>query len=325
MLALVTGGTGFIGSHLCKLLTKEGHRVRVLLRTSSSTANLKDAIERVYGDLESNEGMAEALEGVHWVFHLAGALKGFREADLMRVNRDGTRRLVEACLTASRPPSRFVLVSSLAAAGPSPGGTTPLSEDAPAKPLTWYGKSKLEAERVVLESGLPSVIVRPPIVFGPGDRDVYSYFCMARRGLLPVPGRTERYYSLVFAPDLVDGILRCAEASLPSGEILHITGPEVVSWHELGISIATALGVKGHILPLPELAIRAAGRCADGIARLRGKPEIFSSQKVLEMLAPAWVAAHDKAQRLLGWTAATHLDEALAQTAHWYREHGWLT
>lgn len=325
MLALVTGGTGFIGSHLCKRLVEAGHEVRVLARASSSLTNLEGlGVTCVYGDLGSPGSMTEALSGVDWVFHLAGALKGFCEEDLMRVNREGTRNLVEACLTASKRLARFVLVSSLAAAGPSPGGRTSVVDDAPPSPLTWYGKSKLAAEQVVMESELPSVIVRPPIVFGPGDRDVYSYFRMAQHGLLPVPGRMERYYSLVFAPDLADGILRCAEAPLPEGEMLYLTGSEVVTWRELGIKIAKALDVKGRVIPLPELAIRVAGRCADGIARLRGKPEIFSSQKVIEMLAPAWVASADKAMQLLGWTAATPLDEALARTAHWYRDHGWL-
>lgn len=325
MLALVTGGQGFIGSHLCERLVQEGHRVRVLARPSSDLTNLEGlTAEVVHGDLTGDGPLGQAVEGVDWVFHLAGALKGFRQEDLLRVNRDGTRRLTEACIAHTPNLSRFVLVSSLAAAGPSSGGQISAKEDAPSQPLTWYGKSKLEAEAVIQNAGLPFTIVRPPIVFGPRDRDVFSYFQIAKAGILPIPGRKDRCYSLVFAPDLAEGILRAAEAPASIDEVFPLTGPEVVTWSELGQKISAALGVRGHVLRLPEFTIRASGRIADLAARLRGRPQIFSSQKVIEMLAPAWVASPEKAQRILGWSAKTPLVEALAITVRWYRDHGWL-
>lgn len=325
MLALVTGGQGFIGSHLCERLVQAGHRVRVLARPSSDLTHLQGLpVEVVRGDLAGEEPLAPAVEGVDWVFHLAGALKGFRQEDLLRANRGGTERLLAACRSQAPGLSRFVLVSSLAAAGPSPGGLAAAAEEASPRPLTWYGQSKLEAETVVQTSGLPFTILRPPIVFGPRDRDVLSYFQIAQRGLLPVPGRRDRYYSLVFAPDLAGGILRAAESPAAASEIFNLTGAEVVAWSELGHRISTALGVRGRVLRLPEFAIQASGRMADLAARLRGAPQIFSSQKVIEMLAPAWVADPGKAQRMLGWSAPTPLDEGLALTVRWYRSHGWL-
>ena len=325
MLALVTGGQGFIGSHLCERLIKEGHRVRVLARESSDLANLQDLpLEIVHGDLIGGKELGQALAGIDVVFHLAGALKGFHEADLTRVNRDGTRTLTEACAAHAPNLTRFVLVSSLAAAGPSPGGPVPALEDAQPAPLTWYGKSKLEAEQVVQHSGLPFTILRPPVVFGPRDRDVFSYFKIAKAGVLPIPGWRDRCYSLVFAPDLAEGILRAAAEPKASSEVFNLAGAEVVTWSELGHKISSALGVRGRVLRLPEFAIRAAGRLADVAARVRGKPQIFCSQKVIEMLAPAWVASPGKAQAMLGWRAATPLDEALALTVRWYRLNGWL-
>jgi len=325
VLALVTGGQGFVGSHLCERLCAAGHRVRVLARTTSDLSPLDGlGVEVVRGDLGREGDLGPAVRGVDWVFHVAGALKGFREEDLLRVNREGTRRLTDACRDHAPGLSRLVLVSSLAAVGPSPGGTLPVLEDAPPGPVTWYGRSKLAAEEVVRGSGLPWVIVRPPVVFGPRDRGVFQYFQIARRGLLPVPGRGERSYSLVYAPDLAGGILRTAESSVPSGEVLHLTGPEVVTWSELGRKIAAALGTRGRVLRLPESLVRASGHLADLAARLRGRPHIFSSQKVIEMLAPAWVASPLKAREVLGWTAPTPLDEALALTVRWYRENGWL-
>ena len=322
MLALVTGGQGFIGSHLCERLLAAGLRVRVLARPGSDLANLEGLpVELVRGDLGQQAGLDRAVAGVDWVFHLAGALKGFGEADLMRVNRDGTRRLVTACLGQGSALSRFVLVSSLAAAGPS--GVAQLTEQAPPRPLTWYGLSKLAGERVVQESGLPSVILRPPVVFGPRERDLLGYFRFARHGILPVPGRGDRRYSLIYAPDLADGILRAAVTPCPAGEVFHLTGPER-TWAEFGLAIAADLGRPGRVLRLPEPAVRAAGVVADLWSRLLRYPGIFSSQKVLEMLAPGWVASPDKARRMLGWEAPTALDQALATTVAWYRNHGWL-
>ncbi len=319
---LVTGGHGFIGSHLCGRLVQHGCRVRILARPGADLSGLEGLeVEVAHGDLTDPGSLRAALDGIGRVFHLAGALKGFREADLLAVNRDGTRNLVQAC-----PPGleRFVLVSSLAAAGPSPGGPEPRPEGAADAPLTWYGRSKLEAERVVLASGLPSVIVRPPVVFGPRDRDVLAYFRIAARGFLPVPGARERWYSLVFAPDLAEGIARAGEASLPQGAIIPLVNPDPVTWLDLGRHIARALGRRCRELHLPEAAIRAAGQVAGFAARLRGRPEIFSPQKVVEMLAPAWVASPAKARAMLDWTPGTALDQALWKTVRWYRDHGWL-
>jgi nucleoside-diphosphate-sugar epimerase len=322
MLALVTGGQGFIGAHLCRRLLADGHAVRVLARPRSSLERLQGLpVEVVRGDLATGDGLAGAVAGADWVFHLAGALKGFREEDLMRVNRDGARRLAEACRAAG--PARFLLVSSLAAGGPSGADGRPRREADPPAPVSWYGASKLAAEREILEAGLPSVILRPPVVFGPGDRDVLACFRLAARGLLPVPGGGGRRYSVLYAPDLADGLVRAAQVPCPAGTVLHLTGPDL-PWSEFGQRIAAALGRRGRLLALPEGLVRLAGLAADLGARLRGRPGIFSSQKVAEMLASGWVASPDRAREVLGWTAPTGLDAALAATAAWYRDHGWL-
>lgn len=325
MLALVTGGQGFVGSHLCARLVAEGHSVRVLARPSSRLDNLAGLdVEVLRGDVTEAAGLARAVAGCDAVFHAAAALKGLRERDLLRVNAHGTRNLAAAAAASARPP-RFVYVSSAAAAGPSPGGRTPRTEEMPPEPLTWYGRSKLAGEEAVRATrGLEWTIVRPPIVFGPRERDVLDYFRLARRGWLPVVGRADRFYSLLYARDLAEGLVRAGTAAAGAGETYFLAGPEVVSWAELGRLIGAALGVGGRVLRIPEAAASAAGRLADLAAQARRRPAIFSSQKVLEMRAPAWVCSAAKAERDLGWRAATPLADALASTASWYREHGWL-
>ncbi len=326
MLALVTGGQGFVGSHLCARLVAEGYRVRVLARPSSRLDNLAGlGVEVLRGDVTQAEGLEAALEGCDLVFHVAAALKGLREEALVRVNAEGTRNVAAAAAAAAPGPSRFVYVSSVAAAGPSPGGRAPLTEDLPARPLTWYGRSKLAGEDAVRSTpGLEWTIVRPPIVFGPRERDLLGYFRIARRGWLPVVGRTERFYSLVYAEDLAEGLVRAAASPASAGETYFLAGPEVVSWAELGRLIGAALGVAGRVLRVPESAASAAGRLADLGARVRGRASIFSHQKVIEMLAPAWVCSPAKAERDFGWRAATPLAQALSKTASWYRDHGWV-
>lgn len=325
MRALVTGGHGFIGSHLCAHLVAEGHEVRVLARPGSDLGALAALPVRVYpGDLRHPLALAEALAGIHWVFHLAGALAGLRESDLMAVNRDGTLRLLEACRTWGGDLRRFLLVSSLAAAGPSPGGPVPRPDDAEPRPLTWYGRSKLAAEAAVRASGLPFALLRPPVVFGAGDRATLPLFRLARRGLVAVPGGPPRWYSLISAPDLAEGLLRAAESPAAEGEILPLLHPEPLSGEALGHLLARAFGRPGRTLRVPPPLLALAGRSADVLSHLQGRPRIFSRQKVAEMLAPAWVASPAKAQRILGWTAPTPHDRAIALALQGYRRHGWL-
>lgn len=326
MRVLVTGASGFIGAHLCERLRAAGHAVRALVRRTSDTASLRDLeVEYVYGDLTDPDSLLPAVEGAEWVFHCAAALRGFREADLLRVNAAGTENVVEACGRARRSLVRLVYVSSLAAAGPSPNGETPLTERMKARPVSWYGRSKYQGELAVLaRKDLPSVILRPPVVFGPRERDLLTCFKLARRGLLPLPGSSRRYLSLVYVKDLVEGLVTAAQADAPPGETYFLSGAEIVSYRALAEMIAVALGVRTLCFRLPELAAVLAASVNDLTGRLRGKPARLSAQKVVEMRQPGWICSPEKAARELGWSARTPLPEALAATAKWYREHGWL-
>jgi nucleoside-diphosphate-sugar epimerase len=281
-------------------------------------------VEIVRGDVTDFASLCAAVGGVEWVFHLAAALKGFRQDDFFRVNVEGTRNVAGACRRADRL-QRLVVVSSLAAAGPSPGGRAPRTEEMPDAPVSWYGRSKLDGDRAVQGTAeLPSVIVRPPIVFGPRERDAYRYFWLARRGVLPVLGTVERFYSLVYGPDLAMGLVHAARTASAPGRVFFLTGPEVVTWGQLGRLVADALGISGRIVRVPERLGRVAGAIADVAARVTGHPRTFGSQKMIEMRQPAWVASPERAARELGWTAPTPLPNAVEAAVRWYRDHGWL-
>ncbi len=324
---LLTGASGFVGGHLVERLLSRGYRVRCLLRNASPTRHLPlDAIKVARGDLVSGEGLTAALEGSEVVIHAAGVTKALSAAHYYAGNRDATANLVRACLDAAAPPERFVLVSSLAAVGPSADGAL-LDEDADPHPVSDYGRSKLEAEAVVRTSALAgcSVIVRPPVVYGPRDTDVYQVFRAAARGAFFRVGRREAYFSAIYATDLADGIVRAAESTRAGGRAYFLTYPEPAAWSEFAALAGAVLGRRVRRVTVPYRLAWLAGLAAETGARLRGKPGIISRAKIAEARHRYWICGHTRAAEELGFRAPTSLAEGVARTIAWYREAGWLT
>lgn len=324
-IALLTGGTGFVGSHVAELLEASGVRVRCLARRTSSRRYLPDAVEVVYGDIASGEGLDEAVNGADVVFHVAGVTKAASEAAYFGGNARGTRNLLAACERAANPPRRFVLVSSLAAAGPSPDGK-PLHEDVSPHPLTWYGRSKLAAEAAVRASSLASrsVILRPPVVYGPRDTDVFEIFRTIARGFMLLIGAGESWFSYIHVDDLAQAIVAAGSHSGADGETYFVANPEPVSWTEFGRIAACVTGRPVRFIRLPAGAAYAAGWCAEIGSWLRGKPGILSRQKVLEAQCRYWTCDSSRARGGLDFAAALTLREGIAGTLAWYKEVGWL-
>src|SRR5947209_4892788 len=214
---LVTGGTGFIGAHLVKRLTASGQTVRCLVRRQASPRNLPAGVETVYGNLITGEGLPDALRGADTVIHLAGVTKALAPADYYAGNALATRNLAGAMAHArDGRRARLVHVSSLAAIGPSLDGE-PIDENAEPHPLSHYGKSKLEAEQAVRELAPDAMIVRPPVVYGPGDKDVFQLLKSISKGLVVHIAGGERWFSAIYVEDLVEGLITAAGSSAASG------------------------------------------------------------------------------------------------------------
>jgi nucleoside-diphosphate-sugar epimerase len=317
---LVTGGTGFIGTHLVEKLSASGRAVRCLVRRKVRQRGMPAGVETVYGDLTGGEGLPEALRGVDIVIHLAGVTKALASNDYYAGNARATRTLVNAL--AGRP-IRLVHVSSLAAIGPSQDGI-PVGEDAEPRPLTHYGKSKLEAERLVRELVPGAVIVRPPVVYGPRDTDVFQLLKSISKGWVLQIAGGERCFSAIYVKDLVEGLIAASESSCAAGRSYFLTHAEPASWTQLGAVAGRIMGRDPRVLRVPLAVAHAVGYSAEVWSRITRKPGIISREKVAEAQCMCWTCNSGRAAAELGFQAATSLEEGLAESLAWYKEAGWL-
>lgn len=327
MKVLLTGASGFVGSALCDELTLQGHEVFALMRGTSSLAHLRQArFTSVLGDLRNQESLQAAVANAEVIIHGAGLVTARSRDEFFEHNAHGTRRLVEAARDHAPGLKRFVYISSLAAAGPSEAGRARREEDVCA-PVSFYGESKLAGEEFVVASGVPSVIIRPPAVYGPRDRGVFEFFKMTNMGIqLAIGGAALKPYSFVHVGDLVQGILAAAfaEQSFKSGEVFYICGDETATWQAAMKAIAEVLDKKPMQIPAPLALVSAIGAFYSGLTKISGKTFPMNLDKVKELRAPGWTCENNKAKRVLGFKPFWDLPRGLEHTARWYKDQGWL-
>lgn len=322
MRALVTGATGFVGSHLVDALHGRGDEVTVLARSLHKAEALRSlGLRVVEGDLHTPEALERAAEGQDVIFHVAGMIAALDEATYVRANRDGTANLVAAAEGAGRP--RFVLVSSMAAAGPASPGR-PLAGSEPPRPVTAYGRSKLAAEQVVTSTGLPWTIVRPPTVYGPRDREVLKVFRLVRLGLAPVFGDGSQELTAIHGADLADALVAAGTAAAAAGRVYYACHPQVFTSTGFVKAVAAAMGRRAAVIPVPPGLGRALLAVTEAGARLAGAPTILTRDKANEFFQAAWTADPEPLACDTGWRARYDLESGLADTYRWYREAGWL-
>lgn len=333
MRTLVTGATGFIGSLLVERLfdhkkraKQEAARIFCLVRRAISGTWLENVpVELVHGDLFADAALIPVLANVSHVIHLAGVTKARNEAEYFHSNAETTRHFLELCARHAPNLQRFVYISSIAAAGPSVDGRL-VTEDEPPRPMSIYGRSKLAGELACQEwhDKLPITIVRPPVVYGPRDKDVYQYFKQVKMGLRLRLGRHERKVSMIHVHDLVTGILRASQDSRAVGETYFLTNPNPYDWHELGEAVATAMQRKTLSITVPEAVAPLLAAVSELGAKITGKPALLNFDKVAEMRQYYWVCSGEKARQQLGFEPALSIEAGLQNTWQWYRENGWL-
>jgi len=320
--ALVTGGTGFVGSHLIDALLKRGDEVTALVRTPAKAARLADrGVRLVRGDLDALDALREAAAGTDVIYHVAGVVAARNDAEFLQANRDGTANLLAAARASGSP--RFVLVSSMAAAGPA-ARAVPLVGGEPPRPVTAYGRSKLAGEEVVRSGPLPWVILRPPMVYGPRDAEVLKLFKMAKWGIAPVFGKGDQELSAIFGPDLAEALIAAGTSANTLGKTYLPCHPEVFTSGAFARQIGAAVGRDVLVLSVPELIGRGLLAAIGGAAKLTGTASVLSSEKADEFFEAAWTGSPAELIADTGWRPSTDMARGLAETMAWYRAEKWI-
>lgn len=320
--ALVTGASGFIGSHLVDALLAHGWRVRCLVRKSSVLKWLPtDDVSLVNADItRGGADLERAVRNVSVVFHLAGVTSATDDAGYTTANVEGTRYLVNAMMSAA-PDALLLFVSSLAAAGPAKS-ERPINETDEPAPVSVYGKSKLDAERVVSDSRLDHIIVRPPAVYGPRDPDILAAFRLAGYGLaLRVAPKGQRL-SLVHVDDLTHGLARAAESE--GRGIYYMTDGMIHTWEHVIEQIARAVGKKPRVVSLAPAIADAISRAERMRASVLGAKPLLTPDRIVELSQANWTCDDTRARLDINYESRISLPEGLKATAAWYRSVGWL-
>jgi nucleoside-diphosphate-sugar epimerase len=297
----ITGGTGFVGSRLLEAATAAGHQLRALTRKARRP---RVGVTWVRGALEEPEALEQLVEGADALIHVAGVITGRTAADFDSCNVGGTEALLDAARRAGIP--RFVHVSSLAAREPG---------------LSLYGASKAKSEELVRASGLPFAIVRPPAVYGPGDRETLDLFKMAKRRLVFMPpnGRL----SLIHADDLSRLLLALAEPGAPGGLLIEPDDGHAGGWshREFARALGEAVGTRPLVIHVPSVVLKAAA-AADQAAR--GSKAKLTADRAAYFAHRDWVADPAQAAPAALWQPGIPARDGLKSAVLWYQQQGWL-
>jgi uncharacterized protein YbjT (DUF2867 family) len=305
-LVAITGATGFLGRRLVGRLSLAGWRVRILARDLASAAMWDGQTpEMVHGNLQDTNALSRLVDGTDAVIHVAGLIKARKRADFFFVNEDGARRI--AIAAGGR---HLIHVSSLAAREPS---------------LSDYAASKRAGEDAVLDvAQATTTVVRPPAIYGPGDRETLSLFKAARGPIVVTPGRSSARIAIAEVDDVASVIIDLLGAR-SAIRFVTIGGdrPGGYGWHELVVAAARAVGGNPAIIAAPPWLVKAAGATSEVAGRWRNDPPIFTLGKARESLHPDWSVSTVEQGDIAGRPYIA-LTEGFARTVEWYRAHGWI-
>ncbi len=325
---LITGATGFVGGHLVEKLAASGHNIFALVRSPAKASFFPDTVNIIRGDLATsapNAWAASLPDKLDTVIHTAGIVHSFDSAEFYQVNAEATRQLIQDL--SLREGLRFILISSLAAIGPTTNDKV-LSEDSPENPVSVYGKSKLRAEKYLkaTPASWSTAIVRPPMVIGPRDPAILDVFKMVKSRKVVVPGKNgfDNRYSFICVHDLVDMITELTKFR-GRDEAFFCAHEKTCSFEEIIMTIARELGI--HSISrynAPLWALPFAANMLKILAKLLPINPRLTPDKVSELRSEAWLCSDAKAREWLGFKARYNLQETIALTAKDYLSRGVL-
>ena len=326
MKVLLTGASGFVGSHILDSLRARGIATAVLLRPGSNKRFIEAHLSQLAlytGSINDPQSLKAALREVTHVIHCAGCVRALRLPEFYEVNHIGTRNVVEAINQRPGQIQRLIHISSLAVGGPATPDR-PAREDDPPHPVSDYGKSKHAGEQEVRQCKSDYVILRPPAVYGPRDEAFLPFFKAIKAHIQLRVGSSPLALSLVYVKDLAEAVAGCLTPAAAAGKTFYAASAEITNAHAMADEMALQIGTWTLKIPLPNAALWPVCQMQAAISRLTGRPGVLSGQKYVELTAPGWVCDPARLRQELGIVCPTGLRAGLAETLAWYRQHGWL-
>ncbi len=327
MNVLVTGGNGFIGSHIVDRLLLDEVKVRCLVRNQANTQWLDEKrIELIRcNDLTDTNAIERATDNVEFVIHCAGTLVARNQDEYDRVNVEPGRLLLDACEKQSSF-KKFVLVGSLGAAGPNEGNDGPLTESETPNPVSAYGKSKLEAEQVTkeYEGRVPFAIVRLSAVYGPRDKSVFQVFESAhQKGRIFLIGPSPKWASLAHVSDIAEGIWQTALSPNSDSETFFLSSDRPYSSDELASALESCVGKTIYQVQVPGLVVQGFKIYSD-LMSMFGKTALLDRDRIHTMSFQRWDCDISKAREQLNYQPKYSLADGFENTYEWYVKNKWL-
>jgi len=319
----LTGANGFLGSTITAQALALDHEIRPLVRSGSNIELLPADTDPCYVDYNDLSDLQKALKGQQILIHNAGLTRAVSWEKYKKVNVDLTEKLIEL-FNNSPSLEHFIFVSSQAAAGPSKPHN-PLTESSPCEPVSMYGKSKLEAEKLIrskIEGNW--TIIRPASVFGPGDKDFLQVYKMVKKHFMFYPIQKKKTFSLIYSEDLARLILSTIDKKEARKEIFFAANAKPVTQEELTEYLEDIMSTFSNHLVIPEFLISIIAQIFELYSKLSGKLSIINKERLQEFKLADWQVSSKKAKKILNFTPQFEIYEALHKTYQWYKTNGWL-
>ncbi|HCY77814.1 MAG TPA: NAD(P)-dependent oxidoreductase [Ignavibacteriales bacterium] len=325
-IAVVTGANGFVGSHLVDNLLSKGLTVRCIVRKSSNLKWLDSKQVEIFDSgLFDKDGLRKAFKDANYIFHVAGVVKSKTKEGYFKGNVDTTKNLLEIALENISSIKRFLVVSSQTVSGPSTKDK-PVNEETECNPITTYGRSKLEEEKLVLsyKDKLPVTICRAPAVYGERDTEIFIYFQTFNKGLTTTIGFSKKELSLIHAVDLVEGFYLAAMSEKAKGEIYFIGSEKFYTWQEINSITSKILNKKPIIIKVPHFMVYTIAAVAQFLAMFSSKPATLNIEKAKDITQQYWTCDTSKAMRDINYRQKISIEHGIKRTCEWYKEMKWI-
>ncbi|MEI8133730.1 MAG: NAD(P)-dependent oxidoreductase [bacterium] len=323
---LLSGATGFVGSHAAEKLLASGNRVTALVRGSSNLKWLhgKD-IATVKADFDDPNSFQDALKGIDRVVHVAGVTAAKNKEGFYQGNQIATRNFLEAVKKYGDSVSRFVLISSQTAGGPSLDGK-PVTEETPPHPLTTYAKSKLAAEQEARQfrEHFPVTILRLSAIYGPRDTAILSFFQTVHKRIKPLIGFQEKFVNLAHVSDIALGIELGTDHPEAENRTFYIGSDRQYGWRELSDLASEIMKKKGVFIMIPHIVVSGIAGISEFASIFKSQPSVLNWEKRLDITQLNWICSIDRARREIGYIPKISVRDGFQETIEWYKEHKWL-